>query len=155
MIQEARAIRGLPFCDEIEMRVQVAAWARVLDGNVPDADLDAAFTRAVRALNPEHNLTPSHVAAAYEDIARLRFAERQPAGDRRPRPGHSGLRPGYTPGPVEDSAEMNRILTPEENAAEFAYWSAYLEERRAARSASRSGLTQLEINLPRPEDGNA
>lgn len=72
MVQETRAIRGLPFCDDVEMQVYVVAWGRVLE-EVPTENLDSAFSDAVKTVNPEHNVTPGHVLEAYKSVERLRL----------------------------------------------------------------------------------
>jgi hypothetical protein len=60
----------------------------------------------------------------------------------------------YIPGPVDDYDEMHRKLSPEENAAEYAYWSKWLEAQKTAKATrSSSGMTPLNIQLPKPPGG--
>lgn len=72
IIQESRSLRGLNFCDEAELQVHLSAWGRVLAG-VPTDELDDAFMRAARQCDDAHNFTPTHIAKAYESLARERF----------------------------------------------------------------------------------
>jgi hypothetical protein len=128
------------------MQVHLSAWGRVL-ADVPTDDLDAAFTRAARLSNDDRNITPTAIRVAYEELSRERFFDQQ-AQQRRattpPPPRGTGVRPGYVPGPVDDYDEMHRILTPEENQAEYEYWAKWLEAKRAAKGAgSSSGMTPL------------
>ena len=154
MIQEARAMRGLPFCDEVEQQVHLSAWGRVL-ADVPTDDLEESFTRAARGIGPELNVTPAHVARAYDEIKRERFYEKQQ--QERSQPAGIDTNAWMTPAQRAEWNEQHRTLSPEENAVEFAKWSAWLEEQAALRGQkpSASGMTALSGLLGQALKGGA
>lgn len=67
MIVKSRLAGALPQLSSAEFEASVEAWREVVDGEVPERDLDAAYIRAMRDKTSGFGLAANDIVKGYRD----------------------------------------------------------------------------------------